>query len=313
MISQRAMTDQLPSLKALRAFATVARTGSFTRAARELNVTHGAVSRAVRGLEQDLGLRLLERTPSGATPTPAGARLANDVGDSLARIRATWMALRLEQDSQAVTLTLSTSLALKWLVPRLASFHAEHPAVSLRLVTDDRVLDLAQDGIDGALRFGPGAWDGCARRLTVSEHLVAVAGSGLLERAGLAGRQPGPEAVTKLPLLEDEIHGGWDAWATRAGIQFQAKPSGATFRDSAVLIAAVMSGRGVALVRHLLAAEDLAAGRLVRVSPIAVPLDSRLCIVVPSDRPRRPAWRFFEDWLGRELRITARAIGLSVD
>jgi LysR family glycine cleavage system transcriptional activator len=292
MISQRAMTDQLPSLKALRAFATVARTGSFTRAARELNVTHGAVSRAVRGLEQDLGLRLLERTPSGATPTPAGARLANDVGDSLARIRATWMALRLEQDSQAVTLTLSTSLALKWLVPRLASFHAEHPAVSLRLVTDDRVLDLAQDGIDGALRF---------------------AGSGLLERAGLAGRQPGPEAVTKLPLLEDEIHGGWDAWATRAGIQFQAKPSGATFRDSAVLIAAVMSGRGVALVRHLLAAEDLAAGRLVRVSPIAVPLDSRLCIVVPSDRPRRPAWRFFEDWLGRELRIIARAIGLSVD
>jgi len=306
------MTDQLPSLKALRAFAAVARTGSFTRAAGELNVTHGAVSRAVRGLEQDLGLRLLERTPSGATPTPAGARLASDVDDSLARIRATWMALRLEQNSQAVTLTLSTSLALKWLVPRLASFHAEHPAVSLRLVTDDRVLDLGQDGIDGGLRFGPGAWDGCACRVTVSEHLVAVAGPSLVEHAGLAGRPPGAEEVLKLPLLDDEIHGGWDAWAARAGIQVEVKPSGTTFRDSAVLIAAVMSGRGVALVRHLLAADDLAAGRLVRVSQIVVPLAARLCVVVPSDRPSRPAWRLFEDWLVRELRTAAQAIGLAV-
>ncbi len=297
------MPRHLPSLKALTSFEAAARTGSLSKAARELNVTHGAISRAVRLLERELGRPLLQRSGSGVTATDAGERLAREVATAWARVRSTWESLGQSADGDTVTVTLSTSLALKWLVPRLSAFQMRAPDVTLRLVTDDRVLDLARHGIDGALRFGTGPWPDCQVRFSVTERLVPVASPSLLEQAGVAPGGLDVECVLRLPMLNDEVHPGWDAWATLA-CQPPPPPTGSRgqFQDTAVLIGAAISGRGAALVRHLLANDDLEAGRLVRLPGPSVELAGRLSVLA-APGPVSPAWQAFEAWLREELQV----------
>ncbi len=306
------MTEHLPSLRALQSFEAALRHGSFSAAARELNVTHGAVSRAVQALETHLGARLLVRGPSGVVPSAAGARLAAEVGPAFARLRVACRETRRAALARQVTLTLSTSLASKWLVPRLGAFQARHPDISLRLVTDDRPLDLDREGIDAALRYGAGPWDGYETRLAVREALLPVAAPSVLAAAGLpvsqaAAARLSAAQILSLPLLVDELHPGWRAWLGVAGSGVAAVPEGGSrFRDTAVLIAAALAGQGAALVRELLARDDLAAGRLLRLGTAELPLARGLCLLVPAGGGTSDALRRFESWLGEQL---ASAVG----
>lgn len=295
------MPRHLPSLRALTSFEAAARTGSLSQAARELNVTHGAISRAVRMLERELGRPLLQRSGNGVVATDAGERLAREVATAWARVRSAWESLGQSAHGDTVTVTLSTSLALKWLVPRLSAFQSRVPDVTLRLVTDDRVLDLARHGIDGALRFGTGPWTECQLRFSVAERLVPVAAPSLLEQAGAAPDDMDLEAVLRLPLLNDEVHPGWDAWAKQARLPPPPAGGRGQFQDTAVLIGAAISGRGAALVRHLLANDDLEAGRLVPLPGPRVGLAGHLSVLV-APGPVSPAWQAFETWLRKELR-----------
>lgn len=287
------MDDRLPPLRALQAFEATARHLNFSRAAAELNVTHGAVSRQVRALEERLGVRLLRRGGSGAALTSEGQILYRRAREAFDRLALGVREARRRPAGGGLTVTLSASLAVKWLVPRLGEFRARHPEVSVRLHADDRAVpDLAREGIDVGLRHGRGpAWPGVRAELLTREELVAAAAPCLPGLPpGARGGGLAPAAVLRLPLLHDECHPGWDVWARRAGVAgVPPNLPGPRFDDGAVLQTAAVNGQGAALVRRLLAADDLAAGRLIALSRVGLPLEEGLYLVTPAGGPARPA------------------------
>jgi LysR family transcriptional regulator, glycine cleavage system transcriptional activator len=147
---------QLPPLSTLRSFEAAARLLSFSKAADELFVTHGAVSRAIKHLEDHLGVRLFQRTTRAVKLTQTGISYAASVRETLDRLAAA-TALIVDQKSLGM-LSVSTldSFAAKWLLPRLFRFRQKHPDVDVRLATSSKLADFVNDGIDVAIRYGRG-------------------------------------------------------------------------------------------------------------------------------------------------------------
>lgn len=290
---------RLPSLKALQAFEAVARHSSFSKAADELAVTHGAVSRQVRSLEQHLGLILFRRTARGAELTERGEVLFRSANSAFNTLQAGVGAVLEHASGNTLSVSLSTSLALKWLVPRLPDFRAAHPDVSILLDTNDTVVDLHDGAIDVALRLGTGNWPGVHAEQLVEDELVPVAAPSLLG----SGVPPLPdEALLQLPLVHDDYNPGWEQWFQRAGlIGADEKLPGDRFRDTGVLIAAALDGQAAILVRRLLACDDLSAGRLVRLTGRTLPLEPSIYFVCRQGEQTRPLVRLFNDWLRQQL------------
>lgn len=290
---------RLPSLRAIQAFDAVARHRSFSRAADELAVTHGAVSRQIRSLEQQLGTTLFHRTAKGAQLTGDGRVLFGSSREAFVALQGGVADLKRRRAERTVTLSLTTSLALKWLVPRLPDFRSRHPEISILLDTNDAAVNFGAVAIDAALRFGQGGWNGLHARLLAEEELVAVASPGLIGEAALP--LP-PQAVTGFPLVHDDYNPGWERWLEEAGLApVTGALPGDRYADTALLIAAALDGQAVALVRRLLATDDLAAGRLVQVSEVTLPLDRALYFVCREGDEKRPTVEALSDWLSDRL------------
>lgn len=289
------MKHHVRHLRALQAFDVAATLSSLSKAAAELGVTHGAISRQVKQLEDYVGVQLLHRRPNGIEKTEQGERLHQATRQAFAALRAGVRDVSRIEDNQSITISLSTSLATKWLVPRLAAFRRLHPRLSVFLDTNDEIVDLHASQIDVALRYGTPGWGDLHCELLTREELIVVAAPRLV-----AGRQRPfpPEAISSLPLLNDEFNSGWDRWAAGQGLDTADLPAPAVrFADSAVLIAAACDGQGVALARRHLVEDDLEAGRLVRLDNSTTKLDRALYFVCRSaDRDRVPIRRF-RNWL----------------
>lgn len=289
------MKQHVRHLRALQAFDTAATLSSLSKAASELGVTHGAISRQIKLLEEYLGVSLLHRQPNGVEKTEKGERLHQATKRAFASLSDGVREVSRIEDTRSITLSLSASLATKWLVPRLASFRSMHPGLSVFLDTNDEVVDLHTSQIDVALRYGTPDWGDLHHELIASEELIVVAAPKLVASSELPLQ---PEAVIALPLLNDEFNSGWDRWATGHGLAPAdfAVPA-VRFADSAVLIAAACDGQGVALARRRLVEDDLEAGRLVRLDNSTTTLDRALYFVCrQTDRDRLPIRRF-RNWL----------------
>lgn len=290
---------RLPSLRAIQVFDAVARHRNFSRAADELAVTHGAVSRQIRSLEQQLGTTLFRRVAKGAELTGDGRVLFRSSREAFAALQSGIVDLERQAAKKTVTLSLTTSLALKWLVPRLPDFRSCHPEISILLDTNDAPVDFAAQAVDAALRYGQGSWKGLHARLLAKEELIAVASPGLI---GDASPPLPPRVVTALPLVHDDYNPGWERWLERAGVGPGVAPlPGDRYADTALLIAAALDGQAAALVRRLLAADDLAAGRLVQISDVTLPLDRAVYFVCREGDENRPTVRVLHDWLSDQL------------
>lgn len=286
---------RLPSLRAIQAFDAVARHGSFSRAADELAVTHGAVSRQIRTLEQQLCTPLFHRTAKGAALTGDGEVLFQASRAAFAALRGGVADLARRRADTAVTLSLTTSLALKWLVPRLPAFRRDHPDIAVLLDTNDAPVDLFEQPVDCALRYGIGGWPGLHQTRLTEEELVAVAAPGLIGNRSLP---LAPRDLMAFPLVHDDYNPGWDQWLDKAGAEPPAGTlAGDRYIDSGVLIAAALDGQAVALVRRLLAADDLAAGRLIQVSDVTLPLERSLFFVCRAGDQTRPVVAALRAWL----------------
>ena len=290
---------RLPSLRAIQAFDAVARCGSFTMAADELSVTHGAVSRQVRLLEQQLDTDLFRRTAQGAEMTDDGQRLFLASSEAFAALRNGVADLKRRSEDRTITVSLPTSLALKWLVPRLPEFRAAQPDYAVLLDTNDALADFRSNTVDAALRFGKGAWKGLHVELLAREELVAVASPKLI------GSRPTPlsaSEISELPLLHDDYNPSWAQWFAQAGAEALGKDlAGDRYGDTGVLIAAAIDGQAVVLVRHLLAIDDLAAGRLIEISDVRLPIDQALYFVCRMGDQKRPAMRALRGWLHEQF------------
>jgi LysR family transcriptional regulator, glycine cleavage system transcriptional activator len=272
----------LPPLAALRAFEAAARRLSFRDAADELGVTATAISHQIRLLEQTLGLRLFHRETRRVRLTAEGALLLPVLRDGFDAFAEVIDQIRDRHAAGILTISAPTAFVAKWLVPRLAGFRAAHPGCDLRLHASDSLIDFARDGVDVAIRYGPGPYPNLdTHRLVVDR--VAPACSPRLAVRSESDLASHPLLHFEWPDLTDETP-TWPVWLRKAGITDVDGGAGIRFSDEGHVIQAALAGQGIALLSVVLAADDLASGALVQ--PFGPVLDAHPYWIV---HPRHPA------------------------
>lgn len=260
----------IPPLTALRCFEAVARLGGITLAARELHVTHSAVSQQIKVLEDAMGVAMFVREARGLRLTEDGRLYALEIRTALRDItQATRRAQARPQESELVVATLP-SFALHWLVPRLPSFRAAHPYYRVRLLTSLQLEDLRHGVSDIAIRMGQGHWPDVAQQKLFDDELVVVAAPHFA--LGPHGGLPRSAAeVLACPLIASP-DAPWSDWCRAAQVpEPAAEATVLSAGDSSIVLGAVMLGQGVALERRSLVAHAMARGELVQVTEIRVP------------------------------------------
>lgn len=165
----------LPSLASLRAFEAAARHQNLSGAARELNVTHAAISQHVRRLEEELGEVLLTRQGRGMALTDAGRLLADALSSGFATLKGGVDQIRQRGQDRAVQISVTPAFATQWLMPRIGSFWAEFPDITINISPSMDLIDLRRDGVDLAVRYGDGNWPGLEVELLTDGAFVVVA------------------------------------------------------------------------------------------------------------------------------------------
>ena len=286
--------NRLPSLNALRAFEVAGRHLSFTRAARELNVTQAAVSHQIKALEAQLGVRLFRRAARGLLLTDTGQAYLSDVREAFRRLIQATERLRTRDVAGVLTVSVLPSLASRWLIHRLGGFQERHPEIDVRVSADDRTVQFDREDVDVAIRYGRGVYPGAEADLFLTEELFPVCSPRLME-----GPHPlrQPADLAHHMLLHDDLPTNWAMWLKVAGATNVDPTRGPAFTDSGMVLQAAIDGMGVALGRSALAGDDLAAGRLVRPFDIILPADNAYYLVYPEHTANRPKIKAFRDWI----------------
>lgn len=298
------MVRRLPPLNAVRAFEAAARHLSFTRAAEELHVTQAAVSHQIKSLEESLGLRLFDRRHRALALTAAGQRYLPGVRAAFERLATATEQLVGAEARGAVTVSMLSAFATKWLLPRLSRFRAAQPEIDVRITTSTQLVEFGRDDVDMAIRYGHGRWPGVEAVRLVSEDLFPVCAPALLDGKSPL-RQPTDLAHQTL-LHVGAFPEDWRVWLTAAEVSGVDPTRGPQFDMTLLALDAAANGLGVALGRTALVAEDLASGRLVKPFELIVPIETAYYVVTPARRALAPKVAAFRDWLLQEAGETGR-------
>ncbi|MDB5452306.1 MAG: transcriptional regulator GcvA [Caulobacteraceae bacterium] len=292
-------------LTALRVFEAAARHQSFLRAADELAITPGAVSRQVKALETELQLRLFERFNRAVRLTEAGQRLAVGVRQGLSVMEAAVEDVRSARDAPLVV-TSRHSFAARWLAPRLHLFQARYPEIQVHMAASDAATDLVRDRVDVAVRYGRGPYPSLHATVMMDSLIFPVCSPRLLEDLALDH----PRDLARAQLLADmDLAVGepsWTEWFAAAGAPEVTPDLKLGFSNTYLGIEAALAGRGVVLVTESLVVDELASGRLVRPFQTAVVSPYRNWILSLPEKADQPNIRRFRDW----LLVQAEADGL---
>lgn len=302
----------LPPFDALVAFDAVLRLGSMTAAAAELGVTQSAVSHRLRRLESFIGTELLLRRRAGLTPTPAGAALAEGLGDVFDSMAALRERSRMAAHPARLRVGLGAALAQHWLVRRLPDFSRRHPGIEIELMIFTTRAQAEARGGDLDLRIHwvkpEEARNSSTQTLLFREQVFPVCAPSILKKP-----LRDPARLAELPLLYKSAESGqgeeweWSTWFQRLGIKARPKPR-LRFEEIGLAIAAAMEGGGVALGRSLLVHDALNDGRLVRPLGEGWVLPSAKVHLArwPAARSRDLRLRAFVDWLAAETAKTVQ-------
>lgn len=275
---------ELPSLSALRAFDATARSGSFAEAGRALNVTHAAVTQAVRGLEAELGVPLVRRLGRNVGLTPQGERLARSLHEGFGRIAEGIAELRQNENRRALRVATTAFIGQALILPRLPEFWARHPGIEVAMTPGFATVDLLAEGYDLAIRGWPTQGPGIETELLAPTRWLVVGAPSLLGE--------GPVDVRALPwIVQDEER---NDVLRNAGIELE--PSQLVTVGSPHLeLSAAMLGLGLALAPEVIVRAELASGKLREVVVLGFP-DAHYYVTTPSG-PRRAATGAFVDWV----------------
>lgn len=287
-------------LNALKAFEAAARHLSFTRAADELCVTQTAISHQVRALEMRLGVRLFRRSNRGLKLTDEGVALAPTLFEAFGAIGRLFEHFESGGAQEPLTVSVVGTFVVGALLDRLPAFRAAHPWIDLRLLTNNNKVDLVAEGLDYAIRFGDGAWQGAE-----AERVCAAPLSPLCTPA-LARTLVQPSDLLRTPLLRSYRPQDWPAWFKAAGAD-AVSVRGPLFDSSLIMVQAALRGEGVALAPYGLFRRELDSGQLVRPFAVAVDLDGYWLTRLKS-RPQNAAMQAFRSWV-----LAAFADGLEPD
>lgn len=286
----------LPSLPGLLALEAVERLGTATAAAAELNLTPGAVSRALQEVEAQLGVTLLIRDRQRLRPTPAARVYVAEARRALGVLGQAALRLRAGGGAESLTLAILPAFGMHWLAPRLRGFRAVHPGVALNLTTRLRPFDMEAEGFDAAIHYGRADWPGAEHLLLMEEEVQAVCAPEFMVEP-----VAGAEGLLAQPLLQIESRtGDWGRWFAAQGVAGQ-RPGGMMFDQFATMQQAAVHGLGVALLPTFLIADDLASGRLVPAWGGPVRAAGSYWLVWPRGVPLRPGVAAFRDWIAGQV------------
>jgi LysR family glycine cleavage system transcriptional activator len=281
----------------LRAFDVAARNLNLTAAAEEMNVTHAAVSRQVKQLEERLGVKLFERLPRGLKLTAHGALLAEGTREAFDRLASALEDVSIPTVRRKFVISTFASMSARWLMPRIQSFSALFPEADLQVVTTARLADFAREDVDMAIRFGSGNYPGLHVVPLFQPKEIVVCAPSLLKRA------PKLETFADLKnhvLLHDDSYHFWTRWLNAMSVKGVNPRSGIICGDRNSMMQATIEGQGVGLATGVFAAADIAAGRLVQVFSESIASEFAIYAVCLPKRLNDPLVAGAIDWLVRE-------------
>lgn len=295
------MRRKLPSLSALTAFNAAANHQSITRAADQLALTESAVSRQISQLEQQLGVRLFHRIKKRIVLTHAGTAYAARVVHLLKTLeRDTFEVMGYEADGTVLEIGALPTVGTQWLIPRLPSFYADHPKVTVNVSARSVRFFFSETALDGALYFGKPDWPGTYADYLFDEILVPVGSPKLIS---------GKKSLTAQNILSFRLlhlatrTDAWRLWCMAAGIEDVNVMRGPRFDIQSMLISAACSGIGIALLPRFLITDQLQTGQLQILSPLSVSGGGQYFFSYPQEKLNDPLLTEFRSWLQIQTKI----------
>jgi LysR family transcriptional regulator, glycine cleavage system transcriptional activator len=296
MMYAHEVSRSLPATGALQAFESAAFHLSFTRAAEELHVTQGAISRQIQALEQHLGVDLFVRERQRIRLSPAGEHYLQHVRSAFDRLEAAALELRtLRRGGGVLQLAILPTYGTRWLIPRFPSFVQRHPDVQVNFTTKLQPFDFAGEDLDAAIHYGESHWPGARLDLLMDEEVVLVCSPSYRKKARLET----PTDLRRAVLLQIATRPqAFDDWLRQKGVTGVDGRRGPRFEHHQMVLQAALAGLGVAVLPTFACDEELAQGKVVEAFA-----DSRLAtgkgywLAYPERRALLPALRAFRGWL----------------
>lgn len=293
-----------PSMTALRALDAVARLGSVSAAATELNLTRSAVSHRLATLEERLGFALTERTGRGIRLTYRGERYARDVRRILAEVQLAGSSFDEQQVRGPLCVSCNPGFATYWLCQHLGDFLAQYPQVQLHVVTPRVPQDTSASDADLFIAYGSGDWPNQTVEQLVALHFFPVCSPRLIHSRG--GLQQ-PADLAHYTLLHMNDFADWRLWLGAVGASAIDHRSGVLFADAPCTIAACIAAQGVAIGDNLLSGDALARGLLVRPFDITIQSSRGYFLVTDPVKAERAVVKAFSQWLKARVASTTQS------
>ena len=298
--------SRLPPLNAIKAFEAAARHGSFTGAAKELGVTQSAVSRHVLQLEASIGSALCARMRRGIELTPEGAVYAAALRTAFDQIEQQTRRLTSKPSANTLRLKLPPTFAIRWLVPRLARFHAVNRQIDVQITTSHQNVEFDREDIDVCIHWGPQPLAGAQCRPLFGEVLLPVCSPALFKRT----QRPKRPADLARHVLLCSMHrpDDWPIWLTEAGVTEIDGNDGLKFENSALAYQAAIDDLGIVVAQRAFVEDDLRTGRLVEIFNLRAPTRNVYHLAYPAQERPSTKIKAFEDWIVREAMILEETV-----
>ncbi|WP_428623300.1 LysR substrate-binding domain-containing protein [Sedimenticola sp.] len=283
----------LPSTSMLSAFESAARLGSFSRAAVELSLTQGAISRQIRALEEQLDIELFERTPQHVTLTSAGEQYAAEIAPALTIIRTATLNLLSKSGGGELRLAILPTFGAKWLIPRLSDFIEQYPDINVSFTSHVEPFDFSVEHIDAAIHYGQDNWPNADCTFLMNEAVVPVYAPALEEKYRIESHQD----FVNIPLLHlSSRKGHWSKWFHINGIEYDAS-HGILFEQFSAVAQAACAGLGAALIPRLFVDSELKSGALKVFEEGECKSSSSYYLATPKHRNTYLPVESFRKWL----------------
>jgi len=281
---------KLPSLNGLRAFAAVGKHLNLKSAADALFVTPSALSHQIRGLEQNLDIQLFIRTKQGLKLTSAGAQLLPGIQQALDLLADAVDSLQTITEQKTLTVSMLSTFAMRWFIPRLSRFQQQHPDIEIRISTSIEPVDFKHEDVDCAIRSGHGNWPALHVDKLFSEQLTPVCSPAIQLKK--------PEDLHHHTLLHARLRpDDWRIWLNSAGAGELKPAHEQTYETRNFAIQAAIDGLGIAIVDPALVKDELRTGRLIQPFVRSLPSENAYHLVYPLNKPEGLTLTAFRDWL----------------
>jgi len=284
------MSKKLPSLNALRAFVAVGKHGSLKGAASELFVTASALSHQIKNMEEMLGVKLFKRSKTGLILTWEGELAHKGLAGAFDSIHQTIAKLGASQYQEILNISMLSTFAMRWFIPRLSDFQKSHPDIEVRISTSIHAVDFSHEGIDCAIRSGAGKWQGLHAEYLFTETFTPVCSPKLAKQLN------SPQDLEQQTLLHAHLRpDDWQVWLSSINNNIQINHE-QTFETRNFAIQAAVDGVGIAIVDPSLVTEEIKAERLTFPFPQTLADKSAYYLVYP-EKQSTPHIQSFQTWL----------------